>query len=430
MATISRSWRRISAASASAYTLRIAVLAHSFPRFAGDTHGPFVKRLSEELARRGHQVWALVPYDPELRPDPDTPLRIASFRYVWPERLHRLGYSRTLRRDLGMRAVAMLQSPLYFLFAERALARLLRRERIDFVHAHWILPNGYIAARAARRAGAQLAVTLHGSDVFMAQRNPLFGRLARRALRDAAYVTSCSAELRDRLLRIGGAEHAAKVHLVANGTDPLPVSPGGGSWRQRLRIAPDAPLAVAVGRLVDKKGFDVLIEAAPEIRRRVPGARIVIGGGGELLAPLRDRAGALGVAAAVSFTGALTHPEVLELIGAADLLVMPSVRDRRGNVDGLPVVVLEAMAAARPVVASDVSGLPLAVQPGATGLLVPERDPGALAEAVAALLTDPARARRLGEAGRRRVEEELNWREIARRHDALLRAAGPAGEGT
>jgi glycosyltransferase involved in cell wall biosynthesis len=407
--------------------LRIAVLAHSFPRFAGDTHGPFVKRLSEELARRGHEVWVLIPYDPELRADPATPLRILSFRYVWPDRLHRLGYSRTLRRDIGLRAAALLEAPLYFHFAERALTRLLRRERIELVHAHWILPNGYIAARAARRAGARYAVTLHGSDVFMAERSPLFGRLARRALRDAAYVTSCSDELRGRLLRVGGAEHAAKVHLVANGTDPLPVGAGGGRWRERLGIAPGAPLVVAAGRLVDKKGFDVLLEAAPVLRRRWPAARIVIGGGGDLLAPLRDRARALEVADMVSFTGGLSHPEMLELIAAADLFVMPSVRDRRGNVDGLPVVVLEAMAASKPVVASDVSGLPLAVQHGATGLLVPERDPQALAEAMAGLLADPARARRLGEAGRRRVEEELNWSEIARQHDELLRASAAAG---
>ncbi|HZI64758.1 MAG TPA: glycosyltransferase family 4 protein, partial [Thermoanaerobaculia bacterium] len=315
----------------------------------------------------------------------------------------------------------------YFHFAERALTRLLRRERIDLVHAHWILPNGYIAARAARRAGARYAVTLHGSDVFMAERSRLFGRLARRALRDAAYVTSCSAELRDRLLRVGGAEHAAKVHLVANGTDPLPVRVGGGGWRERLGIAPGAPLVVAAGRLVDKKGFDVLLEAAPDLRRRWPAVRIVIGGGGDLLAPLRDRARVLEVADTVSFTGGLPHAEMLELIAAADLFVMPSVRDRRGNVDGLPVVVLEAMAASKPVVASDVSGLPLAVQHGATGLLVPERDPRALAEAMAGLLADPARARRLGEAGRRRVEEELNWSEIARQHDELLRAATAAG---
>ncbi len=408
--------------------MRIAVVAHSFPRFPGDTHGPFVKRLSEELARLGHQVWVLVPFDSELREDPVTPLRIRSFRYVVPARAHGLGYSRTLRRDIGMRLSAYLQSPLYFYFGERALLRLVRRERIDFVHAHWILPNGFLAARAAARTGVRYGVTLHGSDVFMAERNPLFRRLARRALAGASYVTSCSGELRERLLRVAGGRHAERVHLVANGTDLAAAETPAESraLRARLGIPQQAPLVVAVGRMVDKKGFGFLIDAIPEVLRSRPDTRFVFGGGGELLPELERRAAALGVGEVVRFTGALSQPEVLELIGAGDIFAMPSVRDAGGNVDGLPIVVLEAMAHGKPVVGTAVSGLPLAVSDGATGRLVAERDPGALAAALGDLLADPATARRMGEAGRERVRRELNWPAIARIHDRLLREAmGP-----
>jgi glycosyltransferase involved in cell wall biosynthesis len=403
--------------------MRVAVLAHSFPRFPGDAHGPFVKHLSEALAARGHQVWVVVPFDPELRHDPATPLEIRSFRYVRPDRWHLLGYSRTLRRDVGMKPWAYLQAPLYFAFAERALSRLVRRQGIELVHAHWILPNGFVAARVSRATGVPFAVTLHGSDVFMAERNPLFGAMARRALSGAAHVTSCSAELRERLLRLGGEEHAAKVHLVPNGTWPTP--PWEASGRHPA-VPAGSRAVVAVGRLVDKKGFGYLLEAAPRILDRVPEARIVLGGGGPLEASLRERARRLGIADRVVFAGALSHPEALRLLGSAEVVVMPSVRDDRGNVDGLPVVVLEAMAAARPVVASAVSGMPLAIEDGVTGRLVPERDPGAIAEAVVDLLTDPDRARRLGAAARRRVEEELNWDAVAAAHDRLYRSAvGP-----
>lgn len=415
--------------------MRVAVLAHSFPRFPGDTHGPFVQRLSEELARCGHEVHVLVPFDPELAPDPASPLTVHSFRYVRPDRWHRLGYSRTLRRDVGLRAAAWLQSPLYFLFAERALRRLIRDRGIELVHAHWILPNGFVAARAAAAAGIPFAVTLHGSDVFMAEKAALLGSMARRALRGAAHVTSCSADLRERLLAIGGREHAGKVLLVANGTDLSPAAAGAGAAALDDRLgaafagsaAGGGPLVVAVGRLVDKKGFEHLLEAAPSILADRPGARLVIGGGGDLEEPLRRRAAELGLGDRVLLPGSLSHPEALALIARADVFVMPSVRDRRGNVDGLPIVVLEAMAAGRPVVASDVAGMPLAVVPGETGLLVPEKDPAALAGAVGELLDDPERARRLGEAGRSRVERELNWAAIAGVHDRLYRRA--VGEG-
>ncbi len=404
--------------------MRLAVLAHSFPRFPGDTHGPFVKRLSEAVAARGHRVHALVPFDPELAADPATPLIVESFRYVWPDRWHRLGYSRTMKRDVGLRLWAYAQAPLYFAFAERALARLIRRRGIELVHAHWILPNGFVAARAAGRAGIPYVVTLHGSDVFMAERNPLFARLARRALAGAAHVTSCSAELKERLLAIGGRHHEAKVLLVPNGTDPA--AAGGAEaaeLRRRFEIGPHERLVVAVGRLVDKKGFRYLLEAAPAILAREPRARIVIGGGGDLEAELQAQAATLGVAGRVTFTGGLSHPQVLGLIAAGEVFVMPSVRDPKGNVDGLPIVVLEAMAAARPVVGTAISGLPLAVVDGETGLLVPEKDPAALAAAVAELLADPERAAALGRAGAQRVRDELNWDSIAAIHDRLYRRA-------
>jgi glycosyltransferase involved in cell wall biosynthesis len=369
----------------------------------------------------------LVPFDPALRPDPASPLAVRAFRYVWPDRLHRLGYSRTLKRDVGLRLVAYLEAPLYFAFAARALSRLVARQGIDLVHAHWLLPNGYVACRAAAASSIPFAVTLHGSDVFMAERNPLFARLARRALDGAAYVTSCSAELRDRLLALGGSRHAAKIHLVPNGADLAPEGAAGAAaaqaMRRRLGLRPGDRLVVAVGRLVDKKGFGHLVAAAPELVAGRPEVRVVIGGGGDLEPALREQASALGLGERLLFTGALSHPEVLDLIAGAEVFVMPSVRDRRGNVDGLPVVVLEAMAAGKPVVATDVSGLPLAIEDGRSGLLVPEKDPQALARATASLLADPAKARELGEAGRRRVREELNWDAVAARHDALLRRA-------
>ena len=412
--------------------MRVAVLAHSFPRFPGDTHGPFVQRLSEELARRGHEVHVLVPWDSELAPDPASPLAVHSFRYVLPDRWHRLGYSRSLRRDVGMKTAAWLLAPLYFVFAERALRRLIRERGIELVHAHWILPNGFVAARAAGAAGVPYAVTLHGSDVFMAERAAPLAAMARRALAGAAHVTSCSADLRDRLLALAGGAGADRVLLVPNGTDLGAPPDAAAAAAVEARLGPAAagggPLVVAVGRLVDKKGFGILLEAAPAILAGRPDARLAIGGGGDLETPLRRRAAELGIADRVAFPGPLSHPEALALIARAEVFVMPSLRDERGNVDGLPIVVLEAMAAGRPVVASDVAGLPLAVADGETGLLVPERDPAALATAVGSLLADPGRARRLGEAGRSRIERELNWAAVAEIHDRLYRRATAARE--
>ena len=416
--------------------MKIAVLAHSFPRFAGDTHGTFVKSLCEAVARQGHEVHVLVPFDPELRPDPDSPLRIHSFRYAWPDRWHLLGYSRTLKRDVAMRLGAWIQSPLYFVFAERALARLVRREKIDFVHAHWHLPNGWIAHRVRRRTGVPFGVTLHGSDVFMAEHNPLFGSMAGNALASASHVTSCSADLRERLLALGRPSAADKLLLVANGTEVVSAvePPESASLDAKVPRREGERLIVAIGRMVDKKGFRYLLDALPGLFEGLadgegPPVQLVLAGGGDLLDSLRQQATDLGVANRVQFPGMLSHDEVLALLARAEVFVMPSVRDAKGNIDGLPIVVLEAMAAGLPVVATDLAGMPLAVESGRTGVLVPEKDPAALAQGLRQVLEDPAEGRAMGEAGRRKVGEELNWDAIARRHDALYRRAIESSEG-
>ena len=405
--------------------MKIAVLAHSFPRFSGDTHGTFVKSLCEAVAALGHEVHVLVPFDPELRPQPDSPLHIHSFRYVKPDRWHLLGYSRTLRRDVAMKGWAYLQSPLYFFFAQRALHRLVKEQGIDLVHAHWHLPNGYVAWRVQRRLGTPFCVTLHGSDVFMAERNGLFRNMAAGALNAASHVTSCSADLQQRLVAIGQGRQPDKVLLVPNGTD-LPPSreiPQTPDLDARLRLTDGERLLVAVGRMVDKKGFRYLLDAMPRILERHGDVRLVLGGGGDLQPQLEQQARDLGIAEKVDFPGMLSHPEVLALVARGELFVMPSVRDAKGNIDGLPIVVLEAMAAGTPVVATDLAGMPLAVDDGVSGRLVPEKDAAALADAIGELLDDAPRLDAMGKAAHRKVTEDLNWHAVARRHDALYRQA-------
>ncbi len=405
--------------------MKIAVLAHSFPRFPGDTHGPFVKHLSEAIAQEGHEVHVLVPWDEKIGLDPQTPLHIHPFKYVIPKSWHLLGYSRTMQRDTGMKRYAYLLAPLYFAFAERALLQLVRRENIDLMHTHWILPNGYVASRVSRRTGVPYVATLHGTDVFMAERNGLFTHLGKKALEGASWVSSCSGDLRDRLLRLGGSEHADKVDLVSNGTQlvPRPQAKNIAATRQHWGFDSDDQILLGVGRLVDKKGFRYLLDAAPDLMKDHPKVRLVIGGGGDLEDELKAQAAQLGIAHRTTFTGDLAHHEVLALIAAADIFVMPSVRDDQGNIDGLPIVVLEAMAAARPLVASDLTGIPLAVTHGETGLLVAERDVPGLRGALESLLINSDRRRQMGEAARRRIEQELHWGAIAQRHLAHYRKA-------
>jgi glycosyltransferase involved in cell wall biosynthesis len=177
--------------------------------------------------------------------------------------------------------------------------------------------------------------------------------------------------------------------------------------------------------MATKKGFQVLLEILPELMAHCPELHVVLAGGGDRLAEFA--AAAEPWVGRVHLPGPVLRDTLPDLYRAADVFTLPAVHDPEGNVDGLPNVILEAMASGLPVVSTAISGIPLAVSHGETGLLVPEGDPEALLEALVHLFDDRALARRMGERGRRRAEAELTWDAVAARYREgyLAALAGP-----
>jgi glycosyltransferase involved in cell wall biosynthesis len=347
-------------------------------------------------------------------------VEVATFRYA-PERWEVLGYGRTLEADERVKGRAALATPLYALALRRALRHALGRRRYDLVHAHWIVPNGVIAAGVCGGGRTPLAIGLHGSDVFLAEK-PGARHLARRALGRARLLTGCSPELVDRVRALGGPAGfpAERSRVIPYGVDVQAFSPAPerrGIWRAKLGIPDGAPLVLGVGRMATKKGFQVLLEALPGLLAARPEAHVVLAGGGDLL----ERFAAIAATAKeqpgrVHLPGAVLRDTLPDLYRAADLFVLPAVHDAKGNVDGLPNVILEAMASGLPVVASGISGIPLAVEDGETGLLVPEKDPQRLLAALLRLLGDRDAAREMGGRGRQKAVAELTWDAVAARY--------------
>ncbi len=412
------------APSGDAAPLDLLFLTQTYPRFPGDIAGPFIEELARALVRLGDRVTVLAPHAPGLPAAWEAGgVEVRTFRYA-PQAAEVVGYGRSLESDLRVRGAAAAVTPLYALAARRAVASQLRERRFDLVHAHWIVPNGLVAAVAEAWAagdGPALAIGLHGSDVFLAERAGVRA-LARWALGRARLLTGCSPELIARVQALGFPP--ARSRVIPYGVDVAAFAPDPARravWRQRLGIPAAAPVLLTVGRMAAKKGFHVLAAALPELLRGQPALHVVLAGGGDLLPELAAATAAW--RERVHLPGAVRRDALPDLYRAADLFALPAVHDERGNVDGLPNVILEAMASGLPVVASGISGIPLAVEDGVTGSLVPENDPAALACALGRLLGDPAAARRMGEAGRRRAAAELTWEAVAARHREAYRAA-------
>jgi glycosyltransferase involved in cell wall biosynthesis len=417
--------------------LHLLFLTQTYPRFEGDTAGPFIRDLARGLARRGDRVTILAPHAPGLSAgwsdggvgvaEAGGSVEVRTFRYA-PEGAEVVGYGRSLVADETVRGGSAYAAPLYAAGAHAALRRELWRRPCDLIHAHWVVPNGPIAAAVA--SGVPLAVGLHGSDVFLAEKGPV-RPIVRWTLARTALLTGCSPELVARVRRLGGREAeggypARRSRVIPYGIDVRGYSPDPSRralWRQRLGIPDEAPLLLGVGRMATKKGFQVLMRALPRLLGDLPDLHVILAGGGDLLDDFRRAA--VSWPARVHFPGSVLRDTLPDLYRAADVFVLPAVHDAKGNVDGLPNVILEAMASGLPVVSTPVSGVPLAVVDGETGRLVPEGDAEALGGALFALLSDPGQARSWGEAGRRKAVAELTWDAVAGRYrDGYLAALG------
>lgn len=348
-------------------------------------------------------------------------VEVRTFRYA-PERWERLGYGRSLHADERMAAAAALVAPAYLLGARRALRGALAEPRgagWDVLQAHWIVPNLLAASFAGRRL--PLLVGLHGSDVFMAEK-PLVRTWVRRALARVDGLTSCSPELAERIQRLGFPAGRSRVIPYGVDSDLFAPDPARrGIWRERLGIPATAPLLLGVGRMATKKGFHLLVEALPALLASLPEAHLVLAGGGDRLDEFRQ--GAAAFADRVHFPGAVMHDSLPDLYRAADLFVLPAVHDAKGNVDGLPNVILEAMASGLPVVGSRVSGLPTAIGDGINGWLVDEGSVADLLRVLPQAFADRERLADCGAVSRSRAIREFSWESVAARYRAAYVAA-------
>jgi len=401
--------------------VKVCMITSSYPRYAGDGAGSFVGSLARSLVSLGHPVHVIAPYDPMVEEMDQGGVSLLRFRYAPTDALHLAGHGRALEADMQMKWRVPLLMPGFVAAAAGRVIAAHRRERFDLIHAHWAVPGGAIGALSASLVGLPLVISLHGSDLYVAEHNALYAAAARFGFRCAWQITACSDDLRQRAMEIGA--DAARITVLPYGVDVASYTAGDGArMRARLDIPRDAVVIGTLGRLVRKKGFSTLIAAMPEIMRAYPRTLCVIGGAGDLGDELQSQASRLGMAEHVLFPGHIDWQHTPDFYAMCDLFVVPSVIDERGNVDGLPNVLLEAMASGCAIVASRVAGIPAAVKDRLTGVLVPPGDVGALARALLSLLGDANQRMALGKSARERMAREYNWLDIARRVASIYEA--------
>lgn len=294
------------------------------------------------------------------------------------------------------------------------VARRIEAMGITHVHAHWATHPALAAWTVRALTGVPYSFTAHAHDLFVDR------AMLREKVRDAAFVVTISEFNRRLIEEVCGPGASGKVHVVRCGVDL-------GAFAPASRRPGPVPTFACVASLRPYKGHAVLLEAVALLRARGIALRVVVVGDGPLRGDLEARIARLGLGDAVTLRGALPHQEIPAVLAGATAVVLPSVTQSDGQMEGIPVALMEAMAAGIPVISTRLSGIPELVRDGEGGLLVPERDPAALAAAMARLAADPALAARLAAGARRIVERDFDRARNVARLDALLRGAASSG---
>lgn len=383
--------------------MNVLFLTHSYPRDEGDAAGSFILHLARALTDEGVGVRVVAPGASGLESHETLGgVAVDRFRYA-PRRFETLAYGGNMAAQVSNSWTARF-TLVGFLGAEfQAGVRARRETQPDLIHAHWWFPNGVAASWLSRMSGVPLVTTLHGTDVRMARNIPVSRPAFRHVMQHSAAVTTVSRWLAEEAQSIV----SMKAPIVA----PMPVATSlftpGSTTERSTRL-------LFVGRLMGQKGLDILIDALAMLPADI--GLDVVGDGPDREA-LSARASSAGLGQRVTWHGAVKQHELPAFYRRAAALVVPSA------LEGLGLVAVEAQLCETPVVAFASGGLTDVIRGDSTGVLVQERNAGALAAALAGLFARDDRGASLGQAGRLHALATFAPESVAKRYVGVYQAA-------
>lgn len=403
--------------------MAVCILTSSYPRFPGDYAGIFVAELARELAKLGEEVVVLAPRAPGVDAfEISNGVRVCRFSYFFPRKWELLAYGQGIPSNLKRNPLLCLLLPFFLAGQVRALKRLLHQDKIHVVNAHWMLMQGLAAAWVHTTNGFRVVLTFHSEELRALVRFPFARRLTDWIVRRADHIFSVSSA------------HGRLLSSFLGREIPLTILPMGidtkrfdclrwpkAEARRRLGVV-EGQVLLFLGRLEERKGVRVLIRSLREMPSfRLQRAVLLIAGEGNEKFDLEREVRQFKLEECVRFLGRVSRDEVPWLLAAADIVCVPSIVEKSGLTEGLPVVVLEAMAMAKVVVASRVGGIPDVIQDSANGFLAAPGNSQAWAVKLGEVMTLGDKITSVRQAARR-TAEKFSWESVAQSYVAVFQS--------
>ncbi len=387
----------------------VLVLTSTFPRWENDTEPAFVFELSRRLAAF-FDITVLSPRTPgSKKQETMSGLRVIRFPYFF-NRWEKLAmHGGGILNKLKSNPLYYLMIPFFLLGQMRAVVGLLRSERFDLIHAHWLIPQGFVAALSLLMTGKKIPLlcTSHGGDLFALKGKGL-QRLKRWVINKSAALTVVSKAMRKTVVAMG--IDPDKVEVIPMGVDLKSLfTPDPCVQRKTDEL-------LFVGRLVEKKGVQFLLEAMPAVLKKHPSIRLILAGSGPMEEELRQQAQRLQISDRVAFLGMVSQTKLPDLYRTATLAIFPFVVAKSGDQEGFGLVQVEAMGCECPIIAGDLPAIHDIITHEENGMIVESGNAQALADAIIRMLADPDLCAKLAGEGRRRVVQKFDWEIVAEKY--------------
>lgn len=397
--------------------IKVLVVTSTFPRWPSDTEPSFVLELCQYLFNRGMQIDVLAPHCKDARENEDMDgIRVYRYKYFIGRWQH-LAYQGGIMAKLRTNPLNYVQVPFFMLAQLFAVAIRMRSGKYDVVHCHWLIPQGLVCVLAKMVAGKNnqpaLVCTSHGGDLF-ALKNGIFQFLK-------LFIT----EKIDELYVVSNAMRNYAVSLGITG-EKISVKPMGVDLEERFTadgsVLRDGKKIIFVGRLVEKKGVEYLLDAFTQVIKSCPAVQLLIIGDGPLRQGLEIKSRTLKIENSVEFLGGVKSADLSKYYSSAGIAVVPSIITSSGDQEGLGLVIIEAMGCGCAVVASDLPAVRDIIDEN-TGVLVQPGDAIQLAEKLVFLIQNPEAREDIASSGNQRVKSLFSWDICGDRYYKALVAA-------
>lgn len=393
--------------------MRIGVLAHTFPKTEHDATAAFMGPFATALAGVVEKVVVVVPFVPGLKKKRKG-YSLIPYKYIKPDSLHLMGYSKTMKADLELSKIAFLLIPFMVIFGTLKLIVVSRYEKLNLVNAHWILPNGLMAMLSSVFTKVPYVCTLPGTDLLLVKKSKVFAFVSRIIVNNSAGLVSNSQWLLNEFrkhVRFSDKVSTRIINYPVDVSSLRPSAVGVEKLRSELEIGPNQVVIVAVGRLVYKKGYAYLIRALVKVKN----STLVLVGDGDTKSELVILAKKLKLENRVVFAGTIERNKLSEYYNLADIFCAPSIIDQNGNADGGPVSVAEAMACGKPIVLTDILGMSGVVGTNG-GVVVPQKSASKLGVALANLATNEKMRLEMGRNNLATARNKLGTRWVGKQY--------------